>query len=339
MSIISEVNELPLNDIIGKTTVFYGKTASGKTTMIQDIMHSLRDRIYMSIIVSPSEPQNHNFSQKDPYCDKGVNVPKSCIWSDLNMTKLQELIKRQQAISASYDYAQKLRHLTDVINEYKGTPNRLHKILDALDGKEGLTRKQCEQIKIRAIQKFIQNNKKQIVAYFEQIKVEKNAILYKTVKGVGMNPNVLIVIDDGTEFLKTFVNTELFTQLVTKSRHFNITVLLCCHSEVEIPARKRNMISNAFLMEVNAANSFINRAGVPIDKESVKEIRRYLPTIFAKGSYAKLAVIDGYAYIYEADVHEYFICCSQEFYDYATRISKKDDEVLTDANNKYFSIF
>lgn len=336
MAQIKHVDELPVKDILGFVSVFYGKTSSGKTTLIQDIMYKLRDMVYMAIVVSPSESQNQNFSQKEDGVDIGVNLPKPCIWPDLNMAKMQELILRQQALSTTCSYSKKLKHLEHVIEKF---PNqRLSKILRDVDN-YGFSHKKLIDTKKMILLRYIKNNKSALLAELTKQGIGEKNVLFQTIKGCDLNPNTLFVIDDGTEHLKDFVKTKLFKEIVTKSRHYNLTVLMCSHSDIEIPASCRNLIPNTFLMENNIANAYLSRAGAPVNKDVIKELKRYLPQVFKSGSYQKIIICPSGVYIYQASEHSCFICGDKAFNEYVNTISKKDDEIISDSNNKYYDLF
>ena len=55
------VNELDINEMISKLSLFFGCSGSGKSLLITDCLYKLKDKIPNIIVICPSESQNKTY--------------------------------------------------------------------------------------------------------------------------------------------------------------------------------------------------------------------------------------------------------------------------------------
>ncbi len=89
---------------LDKTTLIFGGTGSGKTTVIEEILHLLKDHIPTFLVIVPK-------TSDAAYRKK---LPDRCIKEDLTKKKLQQIWNRQYAATQIYDIANNIDNLSSL---------------------------------------------------------------------------------------------------------------------------------------------------------------------------------------------------------------------------------
>ena len=94
-----------------KIILLYGKTDSGKSTILLEILFLLKDIISIPIVFSPT---NHADKEFDNI------IPDLCIYRDVNIEKLEEILSIQEERTVHYDIANNIAVLKSLFDRLPG---------------------------------------------------------------------------------------------------------------------------------------------------------------------------------------------------------------------------
>jgi hypothetical protein len=281
-----------------KSTMVYGESESGKTVIIVNILKTLKSFIDQIIVICPTDPSNHSYSGNiDAITNeqKGI-VPSPLIHTQLTAELIEKIYKRQEALAACYEKANRQDILELLFNKIK------HKEEKAMKFLELATRQKIEQEKnIRdtyldknAIEKKINKisknfkefhtaiYKKYIAKYSEDLsRLNLSEDEKHTLKYISLNPNIIIILDDCSADLKDkkIKACPSFNKFFFQGRHVYITFIISLHSDIILDtAFRRNAFVNIFTTR-SCASAYFERTTNAFDpdaKRKAKEAIQYI---------------------------------------------------------------
>ena len=96
---------------LNKTTIIYGRTNSGKSTIMEEIMFLCKDFIPTTFVIAPTNSSNNAYTDK---------IPAQFILKDLDVDWLDKLLTRQKNSAGAYINANKLemlKGLFDIVSD------------------------------------------------------------------------------------------------------------------------------------------------------------------------------------------------------------------------------
>jgi energy-coupling factor transporter ATP-binding protein EcfA2 len=262
-------------------SVIYGKTGSGKSTVIKHLMHVLKDNIDVCIVVSPSEPSNATYSEI-------IDAPM-IHYSILNGDLLKNIISWQEMRANLY---KKTMDMTILKSLYHNVPNsgidasiaktisRMNAVLSSIeDITHSIKIKQDFDDLLLKIYKPYLISKKHILRgreiYSKLSKDEQYAVEY-----IDINPNILLILDDCAAELKPIFGKDTFRTIFYNGRHSYITVMLCCQDDTDLPTNlRKNAKLTIFTDPIVAASNF-ERSSNKYPKYIQVKIKDATQTIF-----------------------------------------------------------
>ena len=100
------------NYYLNKTTVVYGRTNSGKSTIIEEIMYLCKDYIPTVFVIAPTNSSNNAYTDK---------IPSQFILKDLDVNWLDKLLMRQKNCAGAFINANKIETLKKLFNKISDT--------------------------------------------------------------------------------------------------------------------------------------------------------------------------------------------------------------------------
>ena len=91
-----------------KSTVIFGSSGSGKTTIVKHILYLLRDKIPSCFIIAPTNQSNHTYT--------GI-IPPRFIFSDLNVSFLDRIWERQSDAADLYETICNIKNLKRIFDQ------------------------------------------------------------------------------------------------------------------------------------------------------------------------------------------------------------------------------
>lgn len=254
---------------LDKTVTIYGPSGTGKTVLTKHIMKTLNGYIDQVIVVSPSEPANRSYEGiVDPplmhfrvYLPDPAN-PKKDDGTRGTQRFLQAIWDRQMMMKSIYTRANNAAVLSllfgrlppktrrEGIKFIKIINDKRSHVIKRVQKQFGADPGRCTEKIKEANEKFQKMlaliYKKYITPHYEELfacadlsEDEEYSLTY-----LQFNPRLLLVFDDCAAELKPLFNKEVFRRLFYRGRHADITSLICCQDDTDVPA---NLRKNAFV--------------------------------------------------------------------------------------------
>lgn len=298
------------NYFLDCTTVLYGASRSGKSTIIKHIMKILQPYIDQVLVVSPSEVSNRAYEGlvdstliHDRLYLADPNAKKK---SDNNEEKcacrfLDRIFDRQVMLTDMYSRASDIvtieslfkrlpSHIKDEIRSYSDKSEReKNRAIELINHKytfdAGIRDSKISQIKerfkdmlLRIHQKYLKDNIKYIYKNHSDLsKDEMYALTY-----IDINPKILIIFDDCAADLKKVFKSESMKRYFYRGRHVKVTMLISCQNDKDIPPSLRtNVFVSIYTDKVNCLNGLLDKSnGHTSNKEMQEFINESAKLIF-----------------------------------------------------------
>ena len=323
---------------INKLTLLYGESGSGKSTILQDILYILKDKISIPIVFSSTNVVNEAFSNI---------VPQEFIHGDVNIEKLQEIWDKQIERVQLFRIANNIKILKSIFDKV-GKENEIikaetisEKALNCISHYNNS--KKYDHGARRSHIKFIESKKTKalIKLYKSCIRKYKNILKnmdlsYKekiAINYLDCNPHIIIIFDDCMSTARKWSKEEIVKKLFYQGRQYYITQIYTLQDDHGIsPDLRKNAMQSIFTSE-NVAISHFSTTSNGITKIDKKKAEKIIPRIFdqKRGSpkhYQKLVYdkssSDKFKVII-ADLHDDFTVGSSYLFKYIDKLPKKEN--------------
>jgi DNA repair exonuclease SbcCD ATPase subunit len=264
--------EKSVDNFLDKTTLVFGGTGSGKTTIIEEILYLCRNYIPNYFVIAPR-------TSDKAYRKK---IPARCIREDLTKKKLQKIWDRQFFFTQLYNIANDITVLESLFNKtpdkqamvmVKAIIQRAKDCIDNIEQSSSLNFAQktsqkniVEELmnkKIKSLYKKTIRQYRSVLEKYELEDKEKIALEY-----LDINPRIMMIIDDSSEKFKGWMKffkkgeTNPFECIFYKSRWNFITLVFAAHDDkiVDTELRKNARVtiftnSQALVASLNKTQS------------------------------------------------------------------------------------
>ena len=280
-----EIPEYPLKPeyILNRSIILYGKSNSGKSTVIKHIVSTVQSYISSLFVVSPTEPANNAY---------GEFLPKALIHYNLDKdangkTFLDKFLDWQEARTSVYKRVSDLKTLRRIYekNPNPTTDSTINKIRNAMSASTDPKQlKQCEEILIKIYKRYIKENKSKYNSM--NLDVDDTYI----VKYINTNPYSVIIFDDCAAAFKKEFRSEIFRKLFYQGRHLYVTMLLSCQDNTDLDANLRKNAGINIFTQPSVVKTNFELKSNGYDKPTVSKVNKIIPTIFQ--GYRKLIYLD-----------------------------------------------
>ncbi len=333
--------DFKVSDFLDRITVIYGKTNSGKSTIVKDILYRMKDWFPLVFIVSPTEPSNHSYSS---------TVSPLLIRTDFSSTisdkksLLDDLLELQEMKTKMYEKASALPLLKQIYDMHP-KPEMTKRIAQAtekantmIDGSKDEGTKERVRGSLNAM--LIQLYKAHIVMnkrVYKRMTLDEDQKY--AVKYADLNPRVLLIMDDCAADLKQFWNKTVFRKIFYQGRHSNISALICCQDDTDLPAPlRKNVTSSIFTRDTVFVGYFEKTANGYSKKtrQKVQEIAAKAFTGHNKVIYIESDKTERFFYTYRAEPRS-FVFGTPSLLKLCERA--KADRSAIDKSNAFYDIF
>lgn len=313
------------NRFLNKTTLIYGATQSGKSTIIDEIMYLCGPYISTVFVIC----QSSLTVSSSPYNGK---IPDNCIKSNVTKEWLEEFMENQKGRAAIYKTANDMITLKSVYNKIKtsDTDRIINTILSSTEGRINQTnsniklnfaqkKEHIESINnikntelTKWYKKFIRNKKPSLEQFTNLSMDEKCCINY-----LDFNANVLLILDDcAASFKKWTKESNIIGEIFYNGRHSFITQIISAQDDKLIDSELRKNALATIFTTPQAATANFTRASNSYSKDTKKKAEICIKAIFENRhqsvrNYKKLVYInsmsitDPFAYTI-AEIYEHF---------------------------------
>ncbi len=279
------------NNHLDKTTLIFGGTGSGKTTVIEEILYLLKDHVPNFMVIAP-RTSDAAYRRK---------LPARCIKEDFTKERLQKLWNRQYYATQLYNTANDINILESLFHM---APDRESVVL-----LEAIKRKASDMLKVMDMSPNLDfGQKKTQKTAIEELQLKKIKILYRdavrknkhiiernpdltaqqkiALEYLDFNPRICLIIDDCSEkfqvWMKFFKKNEVnpFESIFYKNRWNYLTLVFAAHDDKLINTELRKNSRVTIYTTSQSLVTSINRAGNGYTTKEKKEAMRYASKIF-----------------------------------------------------------
>jgi hypothetical protein len=250
---------------LNKTTLIYGQTDSGKSTIIDEILFLCKDVISFPFVICPTSQSNSFYSSR---------IPESCIKLNLDKAWIEKFAKQQSNRARIYNTANSMKNLESLFNK---TPNnkRAKTVEDTIrtsgtqyhrdiDNSTTMTfiqkREQKKEINKSMAKKLVELYKTHIRLH--KVVLEKRDDLTKdeqcSLKYLDFRPHCLLIFDDCAAVFKKWVKeSPTIKTLFYAGRHDYITFIITTQDDKEIDSElRKNSKVSIFTTEQAAISNY-----------------------------------------------------------------------------------
>jgi ABC-type dipeptide/oligopeptide/nickel transport system ATPase subunit len=252
--------ELSYPMFIDKLTCIYGKSGSGKTTIMIDMLYLLRKQVDQIIIFSQTDKQTKSFSREI--------VPIPLIYEDISSETLHRIYERQIAMATTYNQIWDdgfvsalfgrlgLGKVAQIIEEIKSKMNNTD---DLTESEMSCKKIQCEEYIQNIYRKYINENSEKL-ANMNLSEGETKALKY-----INFNPRLIILFDDCSALFNKVKKDTVINKLFFQGRHARITTILALHSDKLIDPEQKKSVFVSIFTDAFTANSYFDKASTGLD--------------------------------------------------------------------------
>lgn len=319
---------------LNRSTILFGASNSGKSTILIEILYLLKDYVPNIFVFAPTAEANNAFD--------GI-VPTPLVYKTVDIDILTKIYKRQQAATKIYNTVNNLtslRKLFEKVADYKSVEAAK---LAYNNANSIIQRKQTDQ----SID-FVE--RRSAVSEVKEVRDNYLTKLYKSVircnkrrlKNMGLseqsryiikyldfNPNCVVVLDDCGAILKKFQKEEVVKKIIFQGRHNFINIILTLQDDLNLDSSiKKNAFVNVFTTS-RCASAYFERGSNSFSKKEKEMAAKIITHIFTptvKRDFKKLVYlrddINPFRYTI-ADLYDNFRFGSPSLWEMCGKISKE----------------
>lgn len=327
---------------INRSTILYGATGSGKTTILIEILYLLKDAVPNIFVFAPTANETKDFDNI---------IPSALIYTDVDISVLTNIYTRQQAATKIYN---KVNNIESIINLFKkiANPESIRKF-DSVYSYAKQCISKIKNINSTESNEIIKMRDKYILSfcksYIKKNKTQLNNMNLSNnekyiVKYLNFNPNCIIIFDDCGAILKRFQGEEVVKKILFQGRHIHVNLILNLQDDIKVDsALKKNAFVSIFTT-ARCASSYFERTSNSFSKSerlyAAKVIEHVFTSNTLKPDYRKLAYIrddkDPFRYTI-ANIYQKFTFGSRALVQLCNRVSeKKEYDIDTDPSLESF---
>jgi len=352
----SDGNEIPLFNknykyFLNKSIMLYGTSGSGKSTIMMDILHILKEHIPNMCLICSTNNLNKSYD--------GI-IPPQLIYPEVTEDLIKKIFNRQLVVVKMYNLANDLDRLQIIYNKLSNKDNSKLQLL--LDGYAKIKRKINEHENTHIAEKKTQNQEleeshtQNLITFYKMIINKNKSIInkhnnldeleIKIIKYININPNFLIILDDMATTANVWSKFQEMKELFFNGRHHKITFMISFQDDKPLDSGlRKNTFINIFTTEI-VCNSFFGRSANNFTKKEQNKMSKLADFIFndeklMMKNYKKLVYIKDIKpsiYYLLADHHETFKFGSKHLYQLCNKVEKERNDG-DDFNNNFASFF
>jgi len=281
------LNKDPEN-FLRKSTLIFGATSTGKTTLCEEILYLCKDIIPTIFVICPTNSSSNAYTGK---------VPSRCIKDDLDMVWLEKLLARQKHLSEVCKLTESIDILLPIFKKVadpktimitQSIYQRGEDSLSIVDQSENLNyaKKKTQRI---TIQQDRCNILKKI--YKSTIKLHKKKLLESidledfqrtVVEMIDVYPDIMLIFDDcASKFKKWYKERpDLFKALFFEGRWKNISLIILSQDDKEIDSEIRKNARVTIFTTQQAASATFERGANHFSKFEKDLSREIIKKVF-----------------------------------------------------------
>lgn len=252
-----------------KSTMLYGKSGTGKSYLLNELLAKLKDEFLMMLCFSATADVDKMFPMY-------AYTPHPCIFEGLDIGKFEEIMETATKRMAKYRASRELVNLVKsakvlkevyssrgdkrALNSYNAIMkaiNRYQKeVIDVCDNKDDITNATDNIVGMYRIlmlsgKTYIKKNSVDLEKY-----AEEQLLCIKYVK---LNPYILIVLNDLGDEIGALAKKDrtVFEAFFNKGRHMGITTVILLQNPYQISKQARQAVNNHIFTTTDVFQQYI----------------------------------------------------------------------------------
>jgi len=237
---------------LNRSTILFGASNSGKSTILIEILYLLKDHVPNIFIFAPTADSNNAF---------GDIVPSPLIYKNVDIKLLTSIYNRQKASAKIYNTVNDLNDLKALflrVADRKSlelarivsvrASNIIQNKENDLSSNFADKRSTISQIK-KVRDEYLSKLYKKTIKYNRKrlLKIDESEKTKYIIKYLDFNPNCVVVFDDCGAVLKKFQKEEVVKKIIFQGRHSYINIILTLQDDLNLnSAIKKNAFVNIF---------------------------------------------------------------------------------------------
>ena len=331
---------------LNRTTIIYGRTNSGKSTIIEEIMYMCKDYSPTIFVIAPTNSSNNAYTDK---------IPSQFIRKELEVDWLDKLLVRQKNSAGAYINANKLEMLKDLFDRVSDETSQTLELSIAKKAQSSIiyidesnmefSSKKSQKNQILEDRDTMLRKLYKTTIRFNKVKLEQNSSLSKSEKAalsfLDFNPNIMLILDDcASTFKKLYKKSSAIKEIFYEGRHYFFTTIISSQDDKEIDSELRKNTTISIFTTSQAATSNFERPSNGYAKHERIRAKHCVETVFKQDEndlkhYQKLVYImneaDPFMYTI-SDLYDNFRMGSLPMWEYSDKIKAKYGTV--NKNNK-----
>ena len=273
-------------DLLLKTTVMYGESNSGKSTIIYHMLKLLRPYIPIFIVISPTAASNGDYDER---------IPGVLIFKEPTIEIFKAIYQRQEASAAFYRKANKIPVLESLYSKIRD--RKVDNIVTAIKRKRIFAKqkiaeqyahdlsKRDDEFKsidsttdetLRNVYRATIRKHKEFLSKQYKLSAEQSYCL----KYLDFNPNLGLIVDDCAAQIKQWGKDETIGKIFYQGRHNFITSIYTFqHDKLLDTNFRQNAFISIFTTE-KCARAYFTRPTNNFDKDEQNKVKNILKEIF-----------------------------------------------------------
>ena len=264
---------------LNRSVILYGASNSGKSTIIKDILYTLRKHIPNVCVICPTNKLNGSYDNL---------IPKPLIHSDVKECLLNDILKRQSLNVKIYNLVNSLEKLESLYNKMH---DKNKEKIDLIIKSYYKVKEKSESsgVSKEVISKLEQEHNKKIINFYKEtitnnIKYISSLDLNENdkmlMKHMYINPNFLIIIDDAAVSANTWCKYEAVKELFFNGRHHKVTFMIAFQDDKLLDSSlRKNAFINIFTTE-KVCNTYFNRTANNFNSQERKMMLDVADAVF-----------------------------------------------------------
>lgn len=336
---------------LNRTTIVYGRTNSGKSTIMEEIMYLCKDYVPAVFVIAPTNSSNNAYTNK---------IPPHYIRKELDAPWLEKFLNRQKNVSGAYIIANNLENLKKIFNKIADDVNKdvessiikkAHNSISLLENSSmEFAQKKNQKSQIMTEKENMLKKLYKTVIRYNKVKLEQSDSLTGKEKAVlgflDVNPNVMLILDDcASKFKKMYKKTSAIKEIFYEGRHYFITTIISTQDDKEVDSELRKNTTISIFTTSQSATSNFDRPSNGYPKHERQRAKSCIETIFKQDEiemkhYQKLVYLQGEADPFRytiSDLYDEFQMGSKHIWNYSEKIKSNKNQL--NKNNPLFDIY
>jgi len=302
--------------VIDRSCAIYGRSGSGKSTVIKHLLYLLHERVPTTVVFSASESVNKGYSSG--YVDRAF------IHDHVTEAVINNIAESQKRRRKLYDQINDIDVLSNLFARIANEAERrswgeMRRVYDDIIAERGRSAELDDKFHAECV-KFLRTHLEPHIASLSRDTALPDAESL-TARRFNFNPRLTIVFDDCTTELRALKSCDEALELIFRGRHSLCTTIIAIHGRTAIlPIMRMNFTLSVFTDSATACDYAKSDIQQP-DKR--REFMRVAGMIKTEPPHTKMMLYNDQFGVINITKHPIFSAMSDVVREFCDSVSKK----------------